>query len=76
MDERFRVACFLNALVNCEIGTMLIIHDYWDGTNYFAVGKYCNCIDRIGTLGVFKAKPELDWRALAGDLIAFGLDYR
>ncbi|UGB24875.1 glycosyltransferase family 2 protein [Methylorubrum sp. B1-46] len=76
VDGRFRVACFLNALVNCEGGTTLIIHDYWNRPNYHAVGKYCDCIDRIGTMGVFKAKPDLDWRALAGDLIAFGLDYR
>jgi hypothetical protein len=56
IDGRFRVACFLNTLLNVGQDTVIMFHDYWDRPKYHAIMKYVNVIDGVDTLMVCNKK--------------------
>ena len=76
IDGRFRVACTLFAILECDSRSQYIIHDFWDRPHYHCVLDFLDCIERVDTLGVFHAKKEIEWRRLARALIDHALDYR
>jgi len=65
IDGRFRVACCLQALLHGRPDTKIIIHDFWNRDQYHVLLKYLTCIEKCETLGVFNAKPDIDWKSLA-----------
>jgi hypothetical protein len=76
VDGRFRVACILYSLLKCEANSIYVIHDFWNREHYHCVLEFLDCVDKADTLGVFKAKQTIDWRALAIALQAHALDPR
>ena len=60
VDGRFRVACVLNTLLHCQKDSTIIIHDFFNRPQYHIVLDFLNCIEQCETMGVFKAKPDLD----------------
>lgn len=76
VDGRFRVACTLATLLHCPAKTPILIHDFWNRPQYHRVLAHLDCIDQAESLGLFRAKPDLDLRKLAADLIEHALDTR
>jgi len=74
VDGRFRVACCLQALLHTKPGAKILFHDFWDRPQYHAVLSYARCLGRADTLAVLRAKPRMDWKALAEDLARCLLD--
>jgi hypothetical protein len=60
IDGRFRVACILETALRVERQTLITVHDFWNRPAYHAVLPFLDEIDRCQTLGVFRAKPDLD----------------
>lgn len=76
IDGRFRVACVLYSLLQCDKHSLYIIHDFWDRDYYHCVLEFLECIERVDSLGIFVAKEIIDWRKLAQLLQAHSLDCR
>jgi hypothetical protein len=53
VDGRFRVACILNYLLNTPKSSTLIIHDFWNRSEYHNLLKYLHLKKRVDSLGVF-----------------------
>lgn len=64
IDGRFRVACILSVLLHANADATIIVHDFWDRLYYHAVLEFVDVIGRVGTLAVFKAKPNLPTKRL------------
>lgn len=64
IDGRFRVSCLLQTLLNLPDVGHVLIHDFWDRPHYHGVLDFVDVIDRVGQLGVFKPKADMDLRAL------------
>jgi len=60
VDGRFRVACILNAVLNAQPNTIIMVHDYSYRPYYHVVGKYLKFVDKEGSLYVFKVKKQVD----------------
>lgn len=66
VDGRFRVACMCQALLRCVTeGMHFAIHDFWDRPHYHVMLDFLDLVARKDTLGIFKPKAALDWRALS-----------
>jgi hypothetical protein len=76
VDGRFRVACALASLLNCAPGTRILIHDFWNRRHYHVVLKYLATVERVDSLGMFRAKPDIDKNDLLADLAAHAEDPR
>lgn len=76
VDGRFRVACAFMSILHAQLGTKIIVHDFWDRPYYHDILKYLDCIDREHQIGVFIQKSDLDWRDLAKTFSRYVLDYR
>ncbi|MFG1433237.1 hypothetical protein V5F69_19575 [Xanthobacter sp. V2C-4] len=70
VDGRFRVACTLATILNCAPETRIVIHDFWNRPQYHVVLRHLDTLERIDTLGVFRAKPTLVVKDLVSDLLA------
>ena len=57
IDGRFRVASFLSTLLNNDVNTIYMFHDFWNRPKYHIVKKFVNIIDGIDTLMVCKKDP-------------------
>lgn len=76
IDGRFRIACTLKTILECQ-GTKklkILIHDFYDRENYHIVLKYLNELYKVNTLGVFEIKPIIDIKTLAEDYQKFKYD--
>lgn len=60
IDGRFRVACTLNTILNCNENTKIIIHDFFNRDEYHIVLNYLDIIEKANTLGVFKIKENIN----------------
>jgi hypothetical protein len=69
VDGRFRVACTLQTILNCNGNERLkiMIHDFWDRKEYHIVLKYLDEIGRADRLGVFTIKKQIDLNAIEAD---------
>ncbi|MEI0489731.1 hypothetical protein [Brachyspira pulli] len=60
IDGRFRVACALNTILNCNKNTKIIIHDFFNREEYHVVLNYLDTVEKANTLGVFKIKENIN----------------
>lgn len=60
IDGRFRVACTLNTILNCNKNTKIIIHDFFNREEYHIVLNYLDIIEKADTLGIFKLKENIN----------------
>lgn len=71
IDGRFRVACILKSIENLNQDIVIMVHDFWQRTDYHIVLKYLDVIERADTLAVFKKKAFLNWQELRNDYEKF-----
>ncbi len=62
IDGRFRVACFLEALVRCRDDAKIAIHDFAPRAGYHRIRPFVDEIATVGTLSVFQRRKSLDVR--------------
>lgn len=60
IDGRFRIACVLQVLLNCQNNTKIIIHDFNDRPNYHSILNFLDIIDTADTMALFKIKNNND----------------
>lgn len=70
IDGRFRVACFLTSLKECNLGTKIIFDDYVERPHYHIVEEFIKPNQLFGLQAVFEvnSKDDLDTQKL-NDLI-------
>jgi hypothetical protein len=58
IDGRFRVACALQTIINCNKnpGLKILIHDFYSRQSYHLLLNYLSEIEKVGNLGVFRIK--------------------
>lgn len=67
IDGRFRVACALAVILNCQKSVKIIMHDYTNRSEYFVVERFLEKIDSVEATAIFKIKEDIsldDVRAL------------
>lgn len=57
IDGRFRVACILNTLLQCDRSARVAIHDFWNRPEYHIVLGFAEQVGRAGTIVVLQPKP-------------------
>ena len=62
IDGRFRVACALGVILNCQRTTKIMIHDYTVREYYHIVEEFLEPIEFIDSLAIFKIKEDIDMR--------------
>lgn len=69
VDGRFRVACTLQSVLNCQNNKDLkiLVHDYSLRDEYKIVEKYLDKIESVNSLFVFRVKDEIDENELKKD---------
>lgn len=69
VDGRFRVACTLQSVLNCQYNKDLkiLIHDYSFRDEYRIAEKYLEKIESVNSLFVFKVKDGIDDNELKKD---------
>jgi hypothetical protein len=60
IDGRFRVACTLNCLLNTTPDCKIIIHDFWNRSDYHIVLPFLETKAKVDTLGLFAKKTNID----------------
>jgi len=60
IDGRFRVACFLTALLRCDAGTNVIFDDYTNRLRYHVVEEVCSPLETFGRQALFVVPGEFD----------------
>lgn len=68
IDGRFRVACLLQAIIHCKPDCVFLFHDFNDRPQYHAVLRHVDVLTRVDTLGVLRAKQQVDGKAVLHDL--------
>lgn len=73
VDGRFKVACTLQSILNCQNNKNLkiLIHDYSFRDEYQIVEKYLNRDESINSLYVFSIKEQIDKDDLVKDYELF-----
>lgn len=71
IDGRFRVACGLQTVLNCDDDTIIMIHDFWNRPWYHILLNYIKPIGKAGTMGVFKKIKHIDKDQLLRDYEKF-----
>lgn len=56
VDGRFRVACVMQILLNCEADALIMMHDFASRPQYHVVKDVAREIARSGNLAVFQSK--------------------
>ncbi len=69
VDGRFRVACFMQAMIRCDLGALLAIHDFAIRPHYHAILPFVREIARAENLSVFLRREDYD-RQGADDVIS------
>ena len=60
VDGRFRVACIIEAVLRAQPRTIIAVHDFWDRPQYHATLQFLEWRQSCGTLGVFRARADID----------------
>jgi hypothetical protein len=71
IDGRFRVACFLNCLLNLEPGTPVIFDDYIGRTRYHVVEEFCQPPKIHGRQALFYVPRSIDHLSIMQELRNF-----
>ncbi|MDP2904347.1 MAG: hypothetical protein Q8N96_14775 [Methylovulum sp.] len=64
IDGRFRVACTLNCILNTPSNCKIIIHDFWNRSDYHIVLPFLETKAKADTLGLFAKKEGIDHRKI------------
>ena len=64
VDGRFRVACFVNTLMNCRPDAVIVMHDFASRSQYRAVNQVAREIARADDLSTFIPMPGASRRTL------------
>jgi hypothetical protein len=70
IDGRFRVACALATAVFAQPIARVAIHDYELRTKYYAIEKYFDIIDSVGTLYIMRKRSKINCRSLYLDIMS------
>ncbi len=68
VDGRFRIACFMMILLNCEEGSTVLIHDYDYRPKYHVIEQVADQISVAGNLSAFRLLRG-DFRASARTIL-------
>ena len=60
VDGRFRVACFMQVLLHCRPGAVVLIHDFAERPQYQVVHEVTREVARAEQLSAFVVEPGLD----------------
>ncbi len=60
VDGRFRVACVLSVLLNCNKNVTIIIHDFTNRDHYHILLNFIEKVESADTLVVFRVKQNID----------------
>jgi len=60
IDGRFRVACTLNCILKTPEDCKIIIHDFWNRSDYKIVLPFLETKAKADTLGLFEKKEGID----------------
>jgi hypothetical protein len=74
VDGRFRVACFLQALLRCDARTIILIHDFATRPHYNIVRSFAREFARSETLSAFRRKADFDSGEAAACLERYRFD--
>lgn len=67
IDGRFRVACTIQTILNCNKNTTILIHDFNNREEYHYILKYLDIIDTMDTMCIFKIKEKINKEELLND---------
>lgn len=71
VDGRFRVACFLQSLINAAPGATILFDDYTQRPHYHVIEEFVERDASLGTMARFIVPTELDRPAIAREIEAF-----
>lgn len=73
IDGRFRVACVLKVILECNRNENLriLIHDFWNRDHYHIVLKYLDVVEKMETMGLFSIKEDVSLALVAEDYEAY-----
>lgn len=74
VDGRFRIACFLQALLLCRAEALIAMHDYEVRPAYHVVERFARPVAKVGELAVFQRRPRMDVAAANELLIQHAFD--
>jgi hypothetical protein len=60
VDGRFRLACFVQALLHCSDGAFVAFHDYTSRPYYHAAAALAREVTRVDDLSIFMRAPGFD----------------
>lgn len=67
IDGRFRVACALQTILNCNKNTTILIHDFNNREEYHCILKYLDILDTMDTMAIFKIKENINTQEILKD---------
>lgn len=67
IDGRFRVACALQTILNCNQNTKILMHDFNNREEYHCILKYLDILDTMDTMSLFRIKNNIDKEELHKD---------
>lgn len=69
IDGRFRVACALKTIMECHQNARIkiLIHDFWERSQYHVLLKYMDVLKRADSIGLFSIKQDAKMSEIAGD---------
>lgn len=76
VDGRFRVACFIQALLHAGNDAFIAFHDYASRPHYHAADELADEVARLDDLSIFRRRPDLDRETAARLLAAHAHDPR
>lgn len=76
IDGRFRVSCFLQAIMRLPASTTYVIHDFWSREHYRPMLQFASLVDRVDDLAILRAHHDIDWRSVGLATSAYLLDPR
>lgn len=60
IDGRFRVACALQTILNCDNNTKILIHDFNNRSEYHCILEFLEIVDTADMMALFKLKENID----------------
>ncbi|HBU20150.1 MAG TPA: hypothetical protein DEF32_17825 [Hydrogenophaga sp.] len=75
VDGRFRVACTLKSILECQVNSSvkILIHDFWNRPQYHTVLQYLDIVKKVDTIGLFSIKNGIDRESLLRDYEVYKL---
>ena len=74
IDGRFRVACILETALRMSPATIIAVHDFWNRPGYHVVLPFLDEIGACESLGLFRARGDLDIEAVERLLVSAHYD--